>query len=324
MHAAICRTLDGPDDVTVADVPAPVPGPGEVLVRVRAVALNFLDTLITRGKYQYKPELPFSPGAEIAGLVEAVGPGAGRLRTGDRVCGYIGWGGTRELAAVRESALCIIPDAVSFEAAAGAPIVYGTGLHGLKDRGGLKAGETLAVLGASGGAGLAAIDLGKEMGARVIAVASTPEKLAICRAHGADETFNYASGDLKQGLRDLTGGKGVDVVYDCVGGDFAEAAIRSIAWGGRFLVVGFAAGQIPRIPLNLMLLKNCAVIGVFWGEMATREPELQRSNLDRILGSIAAGRLQPHIHKRYPLAETGIAIKSLEGRSVIGKVIVTI
>ena len=324
MKAAVSRTLDGPDAVEVADLPDPHPAAGEVVVRVEAAALNFLDTLITRGKYQYKPELPFSPGAEIAGTVMAAGSGVGRLRVGDRVCGYIGWGGCRERVAVKAEALVTVPPAVALEAAAGAPIVYGTGLHGLKDRAGLKPGETLAVLGASGGAGLAAVELGKEMGARVIAIASTDEKLAICKAHGADDVFNYATGDLKQGLRDLTRGRGVDVVYDCVGGDNAEAAIRSIAWGGRFLVVGFASGQIPRIPLNLMLLKNCAVIGVFWGEMAMREPELQQRNLEQILAWIAAGRLAPHIHKRYPLAETGAAIKSLETRGVMGKVIVTI
>lgn len=322
MKASVCETLGGPASLVVRELPAPVAKQGEVVVRVKAAALNFLDTLITRGKYQYKPELPFSPAAEVAGVVEALGPGVKRLAEGQRVCGYIGWGGARELIAVAEGKLVVVPDGVSDAAAAGAPIVYGTGYHGLKDRGNLKAGETLAVLGASGGAGLAAVELGKALGARVIAVASTAEKLAVCKSHGADELFNYATGDLKQGLRDLTGGKGVDVVYDCVGGDFAEAAIRSIAWGGRFLVVGFAAGQIPKIPLNLVLLKNCAVIGVFWGEMAIRQPELQQKNLAQILDWIAAGRLKPHIHKSYPLDQAGAAIASLEQRSVIGKVVV--
>ena len=322
MKAAVCQTLDGPQTIAVMDLPDPNPAPGEVVVRVKAAALNFLDTLITRGKYQYKPAMPFSPAGEISGVVESIGAGVTRLEPGDRVCGYIGWGGAREKAAVKPDALVKVPVGVSDAAAAGAAIAYGTGLHGLKDRGGLKAGETLAVLGASGGAGLAAVELGKLMGARVIAVASTDEKLAICKAHGADALYNYKSGDLKQGLRDLTDGRGVDVVYDCVGGDFAEAAIRSIAWGGRFLVVGFAAGQIPRIPLNLMLLKNCAVIGVFWGEMTAREPELQRRNLEEILGWIAAGRLQPHISQRYSLAETGKAIASLDQRTVTGKVII--
>lgn len=324
MRASVCETLGGPESLVVRELPEPRAKEGEVVVRVKAAALNFLDTLITRGKYQYKPEVPFSPAAEIAGVVEAVGQGVSRLAKGDRVCGYIGWGGARELVAVTAEKLVRVPDGVSFSAAAGAPIVYGTALHGLKDRGQLKAGEALAVIGASGGAGLAAVEIGKALGARVIAIASTPEKLAVCKEHGADATFNYAIGDLKQGLRDLTGGKGVDVVYDSVGGDFAEAAIRSIAWGGRFLVVGFAAGQIPKVPLNLMLLKNCAAIGVFWGEMAVREPELQQRNLAQILDWIAAGKLRPHIHKSYPLSETGAGIASLEKRSVIGKVIVEI
>lgn len=324
MKASVCESLGGPESLVVRDLTAPKANAGEVVVRVKAAALNFLDTLITRGTYQYKPALPFSPAAEIAGVIEATGPGVKRLAKGQRVCGYIGWGGARELVALSEDKLVVVPDGVSDAAAAGAPIVYGTALHGLKDRGGLKAGETLAVLGASGGAGLAAVEIGKALGARVIAVASTSEKLAVCKAHGADELFNYATGDLKQGLRELTGGKGVDVVYDCVGGDFAEAAIRSIAWGGRFLVVGFAAGQIPKIPLNLMLLKNCAVVGVFWGEMAMREPELQQRNLAQILGWIAEGRLKPRIHKTYPLTEVGAAIASLETRSVMGKVVVEI
>ena len=322
MKAALCKTLDGPTQIVIADIADPQPGPGEVVVRVKAVALNFLDTLITRGRYQYKPELPFSPAAEIAGEVERCGDQVGHFKPGDRVCGYIGWGGAREKVAAKADLLVPIPDGVEDAAAASASITYGTALHGLKDRGNLKPGETLAVLGASGGAGLAAVEIGRRMGARVIAVASTAEKLAVCREHGADEVFNYATGDLKQGLRDLTQGRGVDVVYDCVGGDYAEAAIRSIAWGGRFLVVGFAAGQIPKIPLNLMLLKNCAVIGVFWGEMAMRYPQTQRDNMTEILGWIAAGQLRPHIHASYPLSEIGTAIASLETRTVTGKVIV--
>lgn len=324
MKASVCEALGGPECLVVRDLQPPVPKPDEVVVRVKAAALNFLDTLITRGKYQYKPELPFSPAAEIAGVVETVGSGVTRLTIGDRVCGYIGWGGARELVSIEEAKLVIVPEGVSDAAAAGAPIAYGTALHGLKDRGALRAGETLAVLGASGGAGLAAVEIGKALGARVIAVASTAEKLAVCTAHGADLTFNYATGDLKQGLRELTKGKGVDVVYDCVGGDFTEAAIRSMAWGGRFLVVGFAAGQIPKLPLNLLLLKSCAAVGVFWGAMAEREPALQQRNLAQILDWIADGRLKPHIHKSYALADVGAGIMSLETRSVIGKVIVTI
>lgn len=322
MKAALCKTLDGPDAVVIDDVPDPTPAAGEIVVRVRAAALNFLDTLITRGKYQYKPALPFSPAAEIAGVVESVGPGVDRLKPGQRVCGYIGWGGAREKVAAKADLIVPIPDGVDDTIAAGVSVTYGTGTHGLIDRGGLKAGETLAVLGASGGAGLAAVEIGKLLGARVIAVGSSDDKLATCKDLGADDLLNYTTTDLKQGLRDLTGGKGVDVVYDCVGGDYAEASIRSIAWGGRFLVVGFAAGQIPRLPLNLLLLKNAAAIGVFWGEMASRTPETHRKNMDQVLHWVAEGRLKPHIHATWPLKDIGTAIKSLETRKVVGKVIV--
>ena len=225
---------------------------------------------------------------------------------------------------VKTQVLVLVPEDVSDEAAAGVSVTYGTAMHGLKDRGQLKPGETVAVLGASGGAGLAAVELAKLMGARVIAVASTAEKLAVCKRHGADDLLNYAETDLKQGLRDLTDGRGVDVIYDCVGGDYAEAALRSIAWGGRFLVIGFAAGQIPKIPLNLPLLKNCSIVGVFWGEMATRHPETHRAKLGQVLTWVAEGKLKPHVHTTYPLARTAEAIKSLETRTVAGKVILTI
>jgi NADPH2:quinone reductase len=305
-------------------LPDPEPGPGEVLVRVRAAALNFFDTLITRGKYQYKPELPFSPAGEVAGVIEKVGPGVFGLSPGQRVCAYVGWGGARERAVVKAEAMVPVPEEVSDEQAAGVSVTYGTAMHGLKDRGQLRAGETVAVLGASGGAGLAAVELAKLMGARVIAVASSADKLAVCKRHGADDVLNYAEADLKQGLRDLTGGRGVDVIYDCVGGDYAEAALRSIAWGGRFLVIGFAAGQIPKIPLNLPLLKNCAIVGVFWGETTARDPENHRTNMAQVLTWVADGKLKPHVHATYPLARTAEAIKSLETRTVAGKVILTI
>jgi NADPH2:quinone reductase len=322
MKAALCKTLDGPDALVIEDIADPVAAPGEVVVRVRAAGLNFLDTLITRGKYQFKPELPFSPAAEIAGVVEAVGEGVADLNVGQRVCGYIAWGGAREKVAVPAKLMIPVPDGVSDTAAAGVCVTYGTGMHGLKDRGGLKSGETVAVLGASGGAGLAAVELAKLMGARVIAVASSPEKLEICRQHGADQLLNYATTDLKTGLRELTGGKGVDVVYDCVGGDYAEAALRSIAWGGRLLVIGFAAGTIPKIPLNLLLLKNAAAIGVFWGEMIMRESDRHRANMTEVLGWVAQGRLRPHVHATYPLERVGEAINMLDKRLVAGKLVV--
>ena len=324
MRAALCKTLDGPEAIVVEDIAEPVAGQGEVVVRVKAAGLNFFDTLISRGKYQYRPELPFSPAGEIAGVVETIGAGVTSLRAGDRVCGYVGWGGAREKLAVNADFLTRVPDGVPDAAAAGASVTYGTAMHGLRDRGGLLPGETLAVLGASGGAGLAAVEIAKRMGARVIAVASSQDKLAVCARHGADVLLNYAETDLKQGLREATDGRGVDVVYDCVGGTYSEQALRSIAWKGRFLVIGFAAGEIPRIPLNLMLLKNCAMIGVFWGEMVLREPKTQQQNMARVLDWIAAGELDPHIHAAYPLERIGDAISSLNKRQVKGKVIVTL
>jgi len=322
MKAALCKSLDGPEAIVIEDIADPTPGAGEVVVRVRAAALNFLDTLITRGKYQFKPDLPFSPAAEIAGVIEAVGAGVEGLKPGQRVCGYIAWGGAREKVAVPAKLMIPVPDGVSDAAAAGISVTYGTAMHGLKHRGGLKAGESVAVLGASGGAGLAAVEVAKLMGARVIAVASSAEKLAICREHGADDLLNYAEADLKNGLRELTGGKGVDVAYDCVGGEYSEAALRSIAWGGRLLVIGFAAGSIPKIPLNLFLLKNAAAIGVFWGEMIMREPEQHRANMIEVLKWCAEGRLKPHVHASYPLSRIGEAISALDKRQVSGKLIV--
>jgi NADPH2:quinone reductase len=324
MKAALCKTLDGPDAIVIEDVPDPVAGPGEAVVRVKAAALNFFDTLLTRGKYQYKPPLPFSPVAEIAGIVESVGPGVSDVKPGMRVCGYPGFGGAREKVAIKADVLVPVPDSVSDEAASGITVTYGTGMHGLRDRGLVQKGESVAVLGASGGAGLAAVELAKLMGARVIAAASSDDKLAICKAHGADAVLNYATQDLKQGLRDLTDGRGVDVIYDCVGGDYAEPALRSMAWGGRFLVIGFAAGSIPKIPLNLTLLKSCSIVGVFWGEAARRDPAAHRANMAQVLAWVAEGRLKPHVHARYPLERTAEAIKSLETRQVAGKVILTL
>ena len=324
MKAALCKSLDGPGAIVIEEIAEPTAAAGEVVVRVRAAALNFLDTLITRGKYQFKPELPFSPAAEIAGVVEAVGDGVTDLEIGQRVCGYIAWNGAREQVAVPAKLMIPVPNGVTDAAAAGVSVTYGTAMHGLKDRGNLKAGESVAVLGASGGAGLAAVEIAKLMGARVIAVASSSEKLAVCRDHGADDLLDYAATDLKTGLRDLTGGKGVDVVYDCVGGDHSEAALRSIAWGGRLLVIGFAAGAIPKIPLNLYLLKNAAAIGVFWGEMIMREPAQHRANMIEVLDWVAQGRLKPHVHATYPLARIGEAIDALDKRRVTGKLIVEI
>lgn len=323
MKAVLCKSLDGPDGLVIEELPDPMPGPGEVRIRVRAAGLNFLDTLISRGKYQYKPELPFSPAAEIAGEVDAVGEGVDGVTASQRVCAYLGWGGARELVIVRPERLIPVPDAVSDIAAAGLCVTYGTAMHGLHERARVRAGETVAVLGAAGGAGLAAIEVAKRLGAKVIAVASTPAKLDLCSRHGADLLLNYATTDLKQGLRDLTGGRGVDVVYDCVGGPHAEAALRAIAWMGRFLVIGFAAGGIPSIPLNLVLLKSCDVVGIFWGEAAQREPGRLRSNIETVLKWVATGELKPHTYAALPLARTAEAIRLLDRREATGKVIVT-
>lgn len=324
MKALLCKSLDGPDSLTIDEVAAPTAGAGEIVVRVRAVGLNFLDTLITRGKYQFKPELPFSPGGEIAGEIKAVGGGVEGLAVGDRVCAFVSWGGAREEIAIDATAAIKIPDGVSDAVAAGVSVTYGTAMHGLRDRGRLAAGETVAVLGASGGAGLAAVEVAKLMGARVIAAASSAEKLEICRQHGADELLNYSETDVKEGLRALTAGDGVDVIYDCVGGDYAEPALRAIAWMGRYLVIGFAAGDIPRFPVNLMLLKSCDVVGVFWGKEVMLNPGEHRANMEQVLAWTAAGRLQPHVHATYPLEETAEAIKLLDQRVVKGKLIVTI
>jgi NADPH2:quinone reductase len=324
MKAALCKSLDGPEGIAVEDIAEPVPGPGEVLIKVRAAALNFFDTLITRGKYQTKPELPFSPSGEIAGIVESIGTGVSGLKPGDRVAAYVGFGGAREKVAVPATAVIPIPANVSDDIASGISITYGTAIHGLKDRGEVRPGETVAVLGASGGAGLAAIEIAKLMGARVIAAASSDDKLAICKAHGADEVVNYDEADLKTELRRLTDGKGVDVVYDCVGAQYAEPAIRALAWQGRFLVIGFAAGEIPKIPLNLFLLKGASAIGVFWGESVKRDPQGHRVNMVQVLDWIAAGKLKPRIHATYPLADIAEAIRVLDRREATGKVVLTL
>jgi NADPH2:quinone reductase len=324
MKAAVCTTLDGPDAIKIVDMPQPIASPGEVVVRVRAAALNFLDTLITRGKYQFKPELPFSPSAEIAGQVVALGEGVDDIAVGQRVSGYIGWGGAREYVAVRRELLIEVPDGIPDAVAAGVSVTFGTAMYGLFDRGRMQPGETVAVLGASGGAGLAAVEVAALAGAEVIAVASSAEKLDICRRHGAMKLLNYREDDLKQGLRDMTDGRGPDIIYDCVGGADAEAALRSIAWLGRFLVIGFASGEIPRIPLNLTLLKNCDIAGVFWGEAAVWEPAAQRRNIAQVFDWIAAGRMVPHTSQVFPLERIADAIRQLDARAVTGKLVIEI
>ncbi|MFN3867828.1 MAG: NADPH:quinone oxidoreductase family protein [Hyphomicrobiaceae bacterium] len=322
MKAALCKTLDGPSALVIEDIAEPVAGPGEAVVRVGAAALNFFDTLITRGKYQSKPALPFSPSGEIAGVVEAVGDGVTGLPVGTRVAAYTGWGGAREKVAVAATQCVPIPDGVSDEVASGVAITYGTAIHGLRDRAHLQPGETVAVLGASGGAGLAAVEIAHLMGAKVVAAASSADKVAVTRRHGADIGIDYSTGDLKTALREATGGRGVDVVYDCVGGNFTEPAVRALDWQGRLLVVGFAAGEIPKLPLNLLLLKGAAAIGVFWGDSVRRDPAGHAGNMRQVFDWIASGRLSPRIHEVYPLEAIREAIGVLDRREAAGKVVI--
>jgi NADPH:quinone reductase len=321
MKALLCTRYGTPDDLELADIAEPTAGPGEAVVKIHAAALNFFDTLIIAGKYQFKPAPPFSPAAEFAGTVASVGAGVTSFEVGDRVLGYMIYGAARERVAVSTDKLIRIPDALDFDRAAGVCITYGTTFHALKDRAALKRSESLAVLGASGGVGLAAIELGKIMGARVIACASSAEKIAFARKHGADEGINYASDDLKEALRRVTDGRGADVIYDPVGGHYTEPALRSIAWQGRFLVVGFAAGEIPKLPLNLVLLKGCNVLGVFWGGFIERDPEGHRANTQQLLEWCVQGKISSHVHATYPLAEGVAALKAIAARQVMGKVI---
>jgi NADPH2:quinone reductase len=327
MRGLLCTRAGTPDDLTVANLPDPAPGPGEAVVRVRAAALNFFDLLIIAGKYQYKPAFPFSPGAEFAGTVESLGTGASGIAVGDRVMGYTRFGAAREKLAIPVKHLIKLPEGLDFDRAAGLTVTYGTSYYALKDRAALKAGETLVVLGASGGAGLAAVELGKIMGARVIACASSDEKLLFAREHGAHETVNYvndASTALRNVLKMLGGAHGIDVVYDPVGGAYAEPALRSLGFGGRYLVVGFAAGDIPKLPLNLVLLKGCDVRGVFWGSWTEREPDAHRANMAEIVRWCAEGKLSGHVHARYPLERAAQALKLIASRQVMGKVVLTL
>lgn len=324
MKALLCTRAGTPDDLIVADLPEPDPRSSEAVVRVRAAALNFFDLLIIAGKYQYKPEFPFSPGAEFAGTVESLGPQTGGFAVGDRVMGYARHGAAREKFASPVNRLIKLPEGLAFDRAAGLTVTYGTSYYALKDRAQLKAGETLAVLGASGGVGLAAVELGKLMGARVIACASSEEKLLFAREHGADDTVNYANSDLRNALKTLGGERGIDVVYDPVGGPYAEPALRSLGFGGRYLVVGFAAGDIPKLPLNLVLLKGCDVRGVFWGSWTEREPEAHRANMADIVRWCAEGKLSAHVHASYPLEEAAQALKEIASRTVMGKVVLAL
>ncbi len=318
MKALICPTLGPADNLIVADVEPPAAGAGEVVVEVAYVALNFFDTLIIEGKYQVKPAPPFSPGGEFSGRVVALGPQTRGFAVGDRVLGFSGYGAARERVAVAANRLAHVPDGLPLDKAAGLAIAYGTSLHALDQRADMKPGETLVVLGASGGVGLAAVEIGAAMGARVIACASADEKLEFARRYGAAETINYSKDDLRARLKELAP-KGVDVVYDPVGGALTEAALRSLAWKGRLLVIGFASGEIPRPPLNLVLLRGCDIRGVYWGEFTAREPEAQRDNMSRLLNWAESGALSVHIHAKYALEQFREAFEAIAKRQTMGK-----
>ena len=321
MKALICESYGPPETLRIVDLPDPAPGKGEALVEVRYAGLNFFDLLVIENKYQAKPPLPFSPGAEFSGRIAALGPGAGGFKVGDRVLGHTAFGCARERIVIPVDRLTAIPEQLSNEKAAGLSITYGTSLHALKQRAELKRGETLVVLGASGGVGLAAVEIGARMGARVIACASSDEKLAFVRRFGAEETINYTTGDLRAELKRITGGRGVDVVYDPVGGALTEPALRSLAWKGRLLVIGFASGEIPKPPLNLVLLKGCDIRGVFWGDFVAREPEAHRANMAELVADAASGAISAHVHAVYPLESFVEALGAIARREALGKVL---
>jgi NADPH2:quinone reductase len=324
MKAVLCKAYGPPESLVIEEVEPLKPGKGQVVINVKACGVNFPDVLIIQGKYQFKPSMPFSPGSEVSGIVKELGEGVEQVNVGDHVTAFTNHGGFAEEAIVDASKLIPMPDSVDFVTAASFTLVYATAYYALKDRAQLKPGETLLVLGASGGVGLAALEIGKVMGARVIAAASSDEKLAICKQHGADETINYSTEDLRERIKALTRGNGVDVIFDPVGGNYSEPALRSIAWNGRFLVIGFAAGDIPRIPLNLTLLKGCSIVGVFWGSFTEREPQHNRENLSELLRWLTEGKLKPHISATYPLEQAPEALKAMMNRNVKGKVVLVV
>jgi NADPH2:quinone reductase len=323
MKAVLCKQYGPPESLVIEDLPPPKPGPGEVVVSVKAASVNFPDFLIIQNKYQFKPPLPFSPGSELAGVVKEVGAGVSNVRPGDRVIAFTTYGAFAEEVKTEAVRLLPLPEKMDFITGAAFLLTYATSDHALRDRAALKAGETLLVLGAAGGVGLAAIEIGSALGARVIACASSEDKLAVCREHGADATINYASEDLRERVKALTGGRGVDVVYDPVGGAYTEPAFRSLAWRGRLLVVGFAAGEIPKLPLNLALLKGAAVVGVFWGDFARREPQAFADSVRQLARWYGEGRLRPHVSQTLPLERAAEAIQLLASRKAKGKIVLT-
>jgi len=321
MKAVLCKNWGPPDALVVEDLPSPKPGKGQISVSVKASGVNFPDALVIQNKYQFKPELPFSPGSEIAGVVRQIGEGVKGFKPGDRVMALIRSGGYAEEVVVDEALVAPIPAGIDFTVAASFGLVYATAYHALKDRAAIRAGETLLVLGAAGGVGLAAVELGKVLGARVIACASSDDKLETCKRHGAQAAINYEREDLREALKRLSGGDGVDVAFDPVGGKYSEPAVRGMAWKGRYLVVGFAAGEIPKIPLNLALLKGCSIVGVFWGEFARRERDLNVANLKELAEWLSAGKIKPLVSATYPLERAADALNDIMNRKVRGKVV---
>jgi NADPH2:quinone reductase len=322
MKALLCTEIGSLDKLSVQDVPSPRPGPNQVVIDVKASSLNFPDALMVKGLYQTKPPLPFSPGSELSGVVKEIGAGVGQFKVGDRVVGFCGHGGFAEECVAPADRLMLLPPGMDFDLGAAFGLTYCTSLHGLQECAHLKAGETLLVLGAAGGVGIAAVEIGKIMGARVIAAASSDEKLAVCKKAGADEVINYSKEDLRQRLKDIAGEKGVDVVYDPVGGPYSEPALRATGWAGRFLVVGFAAGEIPKIPLNLVLLRERAIIGVYWGDWTRRDLAGHVRNVMQLVKWIAEGKIKPVISERVSLRDTPAAMTRLTERKVTGKVVV--
>ncbi|MBU1329902.1 MAG: NADPH:quinone oxidoreductase family protein [Gammaproteobacteria bacterium] len=324
MKAVLCKAFGPAETLVLEDIASPEAKKTEILLEVHAAGVNFPDTLIIEGKYQFKPPFPFSPGGEAAGVVTAVGEKVSHLKVGDRVMALTGWGSFAEEVAVPGYNAMPIPPSMDFASAAAFGMTYGTSMHALKQRANLQPRETLLVLGASGGVGLAAVEIGKAMGAKVIAAASSAEKLEVARAAGADELINYSESNLKDEVKRLTGGQGADVIYDPVGGDLFDAAIRSIAWNGRLLVVGFASGRIPELPVNLALLKGAAVVGVFWGAFAQRQPADNGANFQQLFAWYAEGKLKPLVSQTFPLEQAAEAINTLGQRKAVGKVVVQV
>jgi NADPH2:quinone reductase len=322
MKAVVCKAWGPPDSLVLEELPDPQPGPGQAVVDVMAAGVNFPDVLTVQGKYQVRPALPFTPGNEFAGLVRAVGAGVTSVKVGDSVIGFTRTGAFAQQALAPAESLMPMPPGMDYETAAAITLTYGTSHHAVVDRAALQPGETMLVLGAAGGVGLAAIEIGKALGARVIAAASSDEKLAVCRAHGADGLINYTTTDLREAIKAQTGGKGPDVIYDPVGGPYSEPALRSIAWRGRHLVVGFAAGEIPKLPWNLMLLKGASVVGVFWGDFVRKEPAANLAGMRQMLEWMEQGKLRPLVSRRYALADTAQALNDMAARKVTGKVVI--